>query len=358
MQTLSLRQLNRASLDRQLLLTRADIPVTAAVDALAGLQAQAPNAPYVALWSRLSPFDPGDLATALVDRRLVRAPLMRGTIHLVGAVDAVTWYPLVRPVLERGFATNFARRLPGVDIETLLSDCEKLLVEPLTRAQLGAALVERWQFQDRTAMAYAATYLLPVVQVPPRGVWGRSAQATWTNMATWLGDTIPADSSPDRMITRYLTAFGPASVRDIQTWCGLTRLREIVERMDLRAYRDENGAELFDTPDGTIPDPDTPAPPRFLAEYDNLLLSYADRARVGVGQAIPLPPGIGGTAGTLLVNGLWQANWHLDRADDRATLVIEPFENLHDTSEVTAEAMRLLDLIAKDEQHDIVITKA
>jgi hypothetical protein len=354
---LRLRQLSRAGLERQLLLARADLPVTAAVDAVAGLQAQAPNAPYVALWSGLRGFDAGELATALLDRRLVRTPLLRGTIHLVSADAAVAWYPLVRPVLERGFAANFARRLPGVDLETLLSDCEKLLVQPHTRAQLGAALAPRWPSHDRTAMAYAATYLLPVVQVPPRGVWGDTAQATWTNTATWLGTAYTADPSPDRMIIRHLAAFGPATVRDMQTWCGLTRLHEVVERLDLRGYRDENGTELFDVPDGTIPDPDTPAPPRFLAEYDNLLLSYADRARVGVGQAVPLPPGIGGVTGTVLDDGFWRATWHLNRTDDRAILVIEPFERLSDPSAITEEAMRLLDFIAGDVRHDVLITE-
>lgn len=354
MDELGVRQLNRAALARQLLLERADLPVERAVHALAGLQGQAPNAPYVALWSRLRDFHPAELAKGLLERRLVRTPLMRATIHLVTSADAVAWYPVVRPVMERGFMSNFARRLPGVDFTELIADCERLLSEPHTRAALGVALATRWTEQDKTAMAYAATYLLPVVQVPPRGVWGESGQATWTNTATWLGDVGEPEKSPDRMIMRYLAAFGPATVADIQTWCGLTRLKEVVERLPLRRY---SGGH-YDIEDATLPDPDTPAPPRFLAEYDNLLLSYADRTRVGAHQiTVPLPPGIGGVAGTLLVDGFWVATWELRRDGADARLVIEPFTKLtrRDKADVTEEGMRLLGFIADGAaRHDVV----
>lgn len=353
---LTLRQLNRAGLDRQFLLARVERPVEATVGTLCGMQGQAPNAPYVGLWSRHNDFDPTELAAGLLAKRLVRAPLLRGTVHLIGADDATAWYPLVKPVLARGFASNFARRLPGVDIDKLMADCAQLLTEPLTRQELGRALAPRWPDQDKMAMAYAATFLLPLVQVPPRGVWGENAQATWLNMGTWLGDVGTPDPTPENMIIRYLTAFGPATVRDIQAWCGLTRLREVVERLPLRRY--EGG--LFDIADGTIPDPDTPAPPRFLPEYDNLLLSYADRARVGGNEhAVPLPPGVGGNAGTLLVDGYYAANWELRRDADDACLLIDAFRELTraDTAAVLEEGVRLLGFIAADAQRrDVTIT--
>lgn len=341
------RQLNRASLDRQLLLARADLPLVTAVERLAGLQAQAPNAPYVALHSRLAHFRPDDLAAALTERTLVRTTLLRGTIHLVSATDAVAWYPLVRPVLERGFAGNFRARLPGVDIAALVAEATELLgSRPWTRAELGAALAATRPGSDPTALAYAATYLVPVVQVPPRAVWGRTGPATWLATPAWLPDT-RGHASPEDLIRRCLAAFGPATVRDIQTWCGLTRLREVTDRLGdrLRTYPGERGT-LFDLPDAVLPDPETPAPPGFLPEYDNLLLSYADRDWVGAGhRAVPLPPGIGGTSGSLLVDGFWQATWRL--AGDR-TLVVEPFHRLSraDMAAVVEEGHRLLGLIA------------
>ncbi|HEX5403930.1 MAG TPA: winged helix DNA-binding domain-containing protein [Pseudonocardiaceae bacterium] len=355
---LSRRQLNRASLHRQSLLARAELSVCAALERLAGMQAQAPNAPYVGLWSRLSGFQPAELADELVRRRVVRTPLLRGTVHLVVPNDARDWYPLVRPVLARGFASNYARALDGVDLSALLTEAATLLADrPMTRVEIGAALAERWPARDRTSMAYAVTCLLPVVQVPPRGVWGQTSQATWTTAETWLGDTAPTGSVAD-MVVRYLTAFGPATVRDIQTWCGLTRLREVTDQLPLRQYQGEDGATLLDVPDAELPDPETPAPPRFLPEYDNLLLSYADRARVGADhRAVPLPPGIGGVLGSVLVDGFWRAGWRLARTDGTATLHVEPFDRLTraDTADVTEEGHRLLEFIAADADRYAVV---
>jgi hypothetical protein len=151
----------------------------------------------------------------------------------------------------------------------------------------------------------------------------------------------------DEMLLRYLGAFGPASVLDAQMWCGLTRLGEVAERLGprLRRFRDENGRQLLDLPDAPRPDPDTPAPPRFLPEYDNLLLSHADRSRVVVdGRTVPLYPGNGGVRGELLVDGFWRANWAISRDGTGATLTIEPFRPLskRDSAAVTREGLRLL----------------
>lgn len=351
-----MRQLNRASLDRQLLLDRVDLPACGAVERLAGMQGQAPDAPYVGLWSRLVGFRSEELAKALVDRQVVRAGLMRATIHLVTAADALAWGPLTKPIAERGLVANFGKRLAGVDLADLVEDSVELLTErPRTRAELGAALSQKWPDNDKMALAYAATCLVPVVQVPPRGVWGETGQATWTTTASWL--SADAAGSVADMIIRYLGAFGPASVRDMRTWSGLTKLRDVVAGLDLRTYRDEHGVALFDLPDAELPDPETPAPPRFLPEYDNLLLSYADRARVAADdRAVPLPPGIGGACGTLLVDGFWRGTWRITRADDTATLVIEPFEPLGVVDAVTEEGARLLAFAAADAgRHDVEI---
>lgn len=368
MDVLSRRALNRATLARQLLLERTLLPVTDALEHLAGMQAQAPNAPYVGLWTRLDGFRSDELAQLIWERGAVRASLMRATIHLVTAADFVALRPVVRRVLERGYAASpFGRNLAGLDVAELLAAARVLLdAEPRSRAALGALLSPHWPDRDPASLAYAATYLMPMVQVPPRGIWGRTGPVAWTDAETWLGRSVGSDPTPDSMVLRYLTAFGPATVMDVQTWSGLTRLREVLERLrpQLRTFRDDNGRELFDLPDAPRPDPDTPAPPRFLPEYDNLLLSHADRSRVVVADstqrspAIPLFPGNGGTRGTVLLDGFWQGMWKIAREPDRALLVIEPFIPLSttDVAAITAEGALLLAFAAGDVgRHDVKV---
>jgi hypothetical protein len=327
------RALNRALLERQLLLRRASMTPLRAIAHLAGLQAQAPNAPYVGLWTRLAEFRPAELAQLMTERAVVRTHLMRNTIHLVTARDCLA----AKGLFQAGSATNFASspfagQVADIDLGALADAGEALLAErPRTRAELGRLLVERWPGRDPASLAYAVTYHVPTVQVPPRGIWGSAGPAAFTTTEAWLGGRPAPGSSPDRLMLRYLAAFGPATVRDVQVWSGLTRLAEVAQRLGprLRAFRDPDDRELLDLPDGPRPDPDTPAPPRFLPEYDNVLLSHADRARViPVRRSVPLPPGPGGTGGTVLVDGLWQATWKITRQRGAATLRIEPFARL------------------------------
>src|SRR5262245_31393763 len=281
---LGAKTLNRATLERQLLLCRSDMGVVEAVEHVVGLQAQIPLNPYSALWSRLVGFQPEALARLLEDRQVVRLPLMRSTIHVVSAADCLALRPLMQPVLDAELARHpeFGPALREVDLETVLAAARALLAEgPRTGPQLRAALAERFPEVNPAALAYACRKRLALVQVPPRGVWGQTAQVTSTTAEAWLGRPLSATPSLENVVLRYFAAFGPAAIADVSTWSRLTGLREVIERVRprLRTFRDERGRELFDLPDAPRPDPDTHAPPRFLPEYDNVLLSHADRSR-------------------------------------------------------------------------------
>lgn len=354
-EVLGRRALNRALLARQMLLRRQELPAIEAIEHLIGMQAQAPKDPYLGLWARLEGFRHEELADLILTRRAVRAPLMRTTVHLVSARNCLTLRPLMQPVLERVFRGQFGRALAGVDLEEVVAAGRELLEErPRTRAELRPLLAERWPGHDADSLAQAVGYLVPLVQVPPRGVWGKSGQATLALTESWLDRPLDPDPSPDEMVVRYLAAFGPASVKDVQAWCGLTRLREVTERLRPRllAFRDERGNELFDMPDAPRPDPDIPAPLRFLPEYDNVLLSHADRSRIYTGGYRPPPhAGKGGFIGNVLVDGFFRATFTITRQRDSATLLIMPFEPLSrvDSADLSKEGERLLRFVAEPE---------
>ncbi|MFE4699835.1 winged helix DNA-binding domain-containing protein [Streptomyces sp. NPDC056738] len=350
---LGTRALNRATLDRQLLLRRSPTAATAAVEHLLGLQAQNVKPPYYALAARLDGFRPEHLSTAMEERDVVRIVTMRSTIHTHTADDALTLRPLVQAARDRELG-QFRKGLTGVDLDRLAAIGRELVESgPRTMKQLREALLAQWPEADPFALSVAARCTLPLVQVTPRGLWGRSGQVALTTAEHWLGRPAEPAPAPDATVLRYLAAFGPASVKDMQTWAGLTRLREVFERLRpaLAVFRDENGVELFDLPDASRPDPDTPAPPRFLPEFDNLLLSHADRSRV-------VPADLKGRTWrgnqayrTLLVDGFVSGLWKLEEG----ALVVEPFGRLTGArrGEVVAEAERMLATMHAGEDHDI-----
>ncbi|MCR6490586.1 winged helix DNA-binding domain-containing protein [Amycolatopsis sp. OK19-0408] len=346
METLSRRALNRATLERQLLLRRVKMSAYDAVEQLAGLQAQAPFPPYYALWSRLHGFQPAELAALLEERRVVRIALMRGTVHLVTAADALAWRPVVQVLYDRDLKTNtqHAGALAGLDHDLVASSARELLAaSPLSSTELGASLARRWAV-PAASLTHLARGRLPLVQTPPRAIWGKAGQTTYACLDSWVGSPL-STPSPSSLIARYLRAFGPATVADVQAWAGITRLGEVASSMDLRRYRDPDGRELIDLPELTLPAEDVPAPPRLLGPFDQMILSYADRTRVisdEYRKRVITQNGL--VKGTLLVGGLVRGFWELRKERKAAVVELSPFEKLakRDVAALESEAGRLL----------------
>lgn len=219
--------------------------------------------------------------------------------------------------------------------------------KPRTTADMRKLLARKWPEYDSNSLAYAVRYLLPMVQIPPRGLWGGQGLPTYSTAESWLGRPLGSDVAPDAMVARYLEAFGPSTVADIQSWSGLTNVRLVAERLRprLRTFRDENGRELLDVAHGLLPHVETDAPPRFLPDYDNALLAHHNRTRILAhehGRLIGRP--------TVLVDGFAVGFWKITREGDSATLNVEALTHLSkkDVAAVSDEGARLLDLLASD----------
>ena len=356
---LNRRQLNRALLERQMLLQRANLPVSETIEWLVGMQAQEPNSPYVGLWTRLDGFRPEQLSALIENREAVRGTMMRCTLHLFTARDYLAVRPVLQHVVDRGFnGSPFARRIAGVDRRELLSAGRAILEErPRPGAELAKLLGEKWPGVDADSLRFAVHYLEPLVQIPPRGVWGASSRPILATAEAWLGRPLATERKADDMIRRYLAAFGPATVGDVQAWSGLTGLREAVERLRpcLRTFRDERGRELFDVPDGPLPDPDTPAPPRFLPVFDNSLLAHVDRTRIVADEHRVIS-----LNGSVLVDGFVAGTWKIAQDSGQAVLLVELLAPLssEDSAAVTEEGSRLLAFAAAEAlHHDVRFTR-
>ncbi|MFG2133742.1 winged helix DNA-binding domain-containing protein [Streptomyces sp. NPDC048751] len=361
MTVLDTRALNRATLARQLLLDRAEAPVLDTVAHLGGLQAQEPQEPFVGLWSRLTAFDPSRLSDLLVRRRVVRTHLMRRTVHLVTADDALAWRARHDPMLRQRVLGTYRRELADVDLDQLAAAGRAVMAdgEPRSMTELARPLTGRWPTAGPRALGeMVIAALVPMAQLPPRGLWRTRAGVRNVLMSSWLGRDIdppsPDGSDPvgQALLRRYLAAFGPAASADLRAWCGLAGLPTAVAalRDELVVFRDERGRELLDLPDAPRPDGDTPAPVRFLPAFDNAILGYHDRSRI-IDDA---HRGLSVTgARVVLVDGRVAATWDV-KAD---TVTVTPLRRFSrsDRALVTDEGRALASFLSDNDSDRVRI---
>lgn len=353
MTTLKLRTLNRTLLERQLLVSRTKRPPLDVVRQLIAMQSQEPNWPYVGLWTRIDGFQHDDLTALLEDRSVVRSTMVRATMHLAAGDDFRWLRPIIQPIIDRHQRSPYyAEQTKGLDLEELADIARGLLADQtLPRRHLSRVLGERFPGRKGAILAGAVELHTPMVHPSPGGVWGTWGTRGGMPIAlaeSWLGQPMCTPPRLETMIRRYLAAFGPATVMDIQAWSGRTRLREVVDalRPQLQVYRNEQGKELFDLPDSPpFADPDQPVPVRFIPAYDNLLLGHADRTRVISDEdRKQVMPGGAQVLPTFLVDGFVRGTWSIKDS----TLRITPFRSLSkaDTAAVLEEAEHLRPFIA------------
>jgi Winged helix DNA-binding domain len=351
------RALNRALLARQLLLERRRASAATTLERLVGMQAQAPNLPYVGLWARLTGFRHEELSRLVESRRAVRITLMRNTIHLVTARDAFALKPLFTPFGERGFihGSPWGRHMKEEDLRAIRSVGAELMSErPRTVADLAKQLGQRFPGRDSVAMAFGVRYMVPLVFTTPRGIWQAGGPVALTTFEAWLGGPPGPAIEPETLVTRYLAAFGPASPADMRAWSGLA-MRPVFERLrpKLRVFRDEAGQEIFDLPRAPRPSPDEEVPVRLIPDYDNILLAHADRTRImPAGRHLGMFNSNGVMQGSVLVDGFVRAMWK----PRKSTLEVSPFVaplTKAERAAVEAEAAQLMNFLAPGERHEV-----
>ena len=331
--TLTARQLNRALLARQMLLTREETTALTAVERLAGLQAQVARPPFVGLWTRLADFRRQKLLDLLAGRQVVRTTAMRSTLHLLSADDFVGLRGTIQPALTRAMQAILRERTQTFDLAGMVAEARAFFGgAPATFDALRVHLKARYPAADERAIAYAIRNHVPLVQVPTATIWAFPAAADFALGDAWLECEIPTEPQPPHeLVRRYLAAFGPATPGDAQAWSGLQGLRAVFEelRPELVTFRDERKRELFDLPEAPRPPEDTPAPVRFVPEFDNLVLAHGDRSRVIADEHRPkvITKNLQVRA-TFLVDGFVAGTWKTERKKKAATLTLEPFTPL------------------------------
>jgi hypothetical protein len=340
---LSKRALNRALLARQLLLERRPLPVQRAVERVCALQAQYSPSPYIGLWSRLPRFAKDTLTRALERKQLVRATLMRITLHMVSARDypyfAAVWMPATREMTPRVTAEQ---------LEELARRVQAAATKPVTHADIEAIAATEMGGRWRTRC------LAPLVHLPPSGTWKFHGRPKLQVMQAYLGAELPPrEDGAERLVRSYLAAFGPATQSDLLRFAGMRvgDVRPGLERLKLRTFRDESGRVLLDLPRAPLPDETTPAPVRFLPKWDHSLLGYDDRTRILPAelQATVIRKN-GDVLPTFLVDGVVAGVWSTARAKDKATLRLGPFAPLPRKvrTELEDEGERLVRWVEED----------
>ncbi|AUX40088.1 hypothetical protein SOCE26_014850 [Sorangium cellulosum] len=353
--TLTRKELNRATLARQMLLVRERTTTVHGIERLVALQAQLARPPFIGLWSRLVGFRREELVQRALRREVVRAPFLRGTLHLVSAKDYLELHPVIAPVLHAAVRSVLRARADALDVDRLVAEARVYFdEEPRTMDELRDHLAALHPEGDVRAMALAVRMHLPVVQVPTETPWGYPGTADFAPAASWLGKPFRESDGPHALVLRYLASFGPATATDVQTWAGLPRMKDVLHalRGQLCTFRDERGRELFDLPDAPRPPADTAAPARFLPDYDNLLLAHDDRTRVIADEhrgRILLSANLR-ILPTFLVDGFVAGTWTIERKRASATLVVAPFEALSREAreQLAGEGEALLRFVEED----------
>lgn len=336
-QTLSTRTLNRTLLARQHLLERTLTDPIAVMEDMGGIQMQYAPAGYIALWSRTKAFERPVLTRALEERRAAQGTMMRATIHTVSVADYWPMMAGIRRVNREWYARVQAGAIGSTDMERVARAIrDELTAGPLPAADLSRRLVERG-LPDR-ALSWAQTWV-DLVRVPPSGTWERRRADRYGLAEDWVPGRrdIGEDDGIAHLIRRYLGAFGPAPLKDVASWMGLSvvQMRHVAEAMELREYRDQAGKLLFDLADREVVDGATPAPPRFLPVWDATLLVHARRTQI---LPEPLRPSIFSTktphsVNTFLVDGQVAGVWRF--ADDEIRL--EPLRRISRAERVALE---------------------
>ena len=359
MSVLSAKAINRATLARQVLLEREQTSAVDVIGRLAGMQGQEPKHPYVGLWSRITGFEEAELDRAVLDRTVVRATMFRGTLHLVTAADYLRFRTTVSPVLEAGLKV-LGDRGAGLEPDKVVAAAEKLLAkEPLTFTEVRDALQEQFPEVNERALGFCTRMLVPLVMYPADVRWSWTANSRFTPAEEWIGKKLHKRAEPLELVTRYLQAFGPATPADFQTWSGLQKAKPLFDELDLATFTDEAGKTLYDVPDGPRPDEDTPAPVRFLPEFDNVLLSHAKRERIIADEHKPyvFTKNLRVKA-TYLVDGLVAGLWTAEKKRGVATLTVTPFGKLlkKTQAELEREGAALIRFLEPDAKTHEVVT--
>ncbi|MCP9972583.1 winged helix DNA-binding domain-containing protein [Actinomadura madurae] len=362
-ETLSVQALNRATLARQMLLSREPVPVAEAVGRLCGMQAQEPKPPFLGLWTRLEGFQAADLHSAFNDRSIVRATMMRATLHLMTAADYTAFRTTLQPMLD-GALRVLGDRAKGLDLQKVVPAARSLLQEaPLTFNEVRASLQEMFPDVNDRALGYAARLCVPLVMIPTQDRWGFPRTAQFTLADSWLGSVAAGEPAVEELMLRYLAAYGPASAADAQTWSGLQSTGEALERLRprLRVFADDKDRELFDLPDAPRPGEDVQAPARFLPEFDSLVLAHADRRRIIADAHRPMLTTKNlRVRAVFLWDGFARGIWETEYKRKVATLRMRPFEPLPQAAidELTAEGEALLRFLEPDAKDTAVAVEA